>query len=60
MRKQLWAGELWSDGYFARSVGDKVTAEIIRKYIEYQTHEDNYLQISMFENLSDAPQLAEG
>ena len=29
LRKQLWAGELWSDGYFARSVGDKVTAEII-------------------------------
>ena len=31
--KQLWAGELWNDGYFVRSVGDKVTADIIRKYI---------------------------
>ena len=41
LRKQLWAGELWNDGYFVRSVGDKVTADIIRKYIEYQTHEDN-------------------
>ena len=49
LRKQLWAGELWSDGYFVRSVGDKVTADIIRKYIEYQTHEENSLQIRMFE-----------
>ncbi len=48
LRKQLWAGELWSDGYFVRSVGDKVTADIIRKYIEYQTHE-NSLQLRMFD-----------
>ena len=49
LRKQLWAGELWSDGYFVRSVGDKVTADIIRKYIEYQTHEENSLQLHMFD-----------
>ena len=49
LRKQLWAGELWNDGYFVRSVGDKVTAEIIRKYIEYQIHEDNSSQLTMFE-----------
>jgi putative transposase len=23
LRKQFWAGELWNDGYFVRSVGDK-------------------------------------
>jgi len=50
LKKQLWAGELWSDGYFVRSVGDKVTAGIIRKYIEYQAHEDNSIQINMFDN----------
>ena len=50
LRKQLWAGELWNDGYFVRSVGDKVTADIIRKYIEYQTHEDNSNQLCMFDN----------
>ena len=48
LRKQLWAGEFWSDGYFVRSVGDKVTADIIRKYIEYQIHEENSLQLRMF------------
>ncbi len=35
LREQLWAGEMWNDGYFVRSVGDKVTADIIRRYIEY-------------------------
>ena len=50
LRKELWAGELWNDGYFVRSVGDKVTADIIRKYIEYQTHEDDSAQLRMFDN----------
>jgi len=49
LRKQLWAHELWNDGYFVRSVGDKVTSDIIRKYIEYQTHEVQASQLKMFE-----------
>jgi putative transposase len=40
MRKEMWSGKIWNEGYFVRSVGDKVTADIIRKYIEYQKHED--------------------
>ena len=27
--------EFWSDGYFVRSVGDEITAEVITRYIEY-------------------------
>ena len=50
IKKQLWAGELWNDGYFVRSVGDKVTADIIRKYIKYQSHEDHTSQLTMFDN----------
>ena len=48
IRKQLWAGELWNDGYFVRSVGDEVTADIIRRYIEYQNHEDDSNHLSLF------------
>ena len=51
-KKQLWAGELWNDGYFVRSVGDKVTADIIRRYIEYQAHETDSVQLNMF---NDSP-----
>ena len=39
VKKQLWGGELWSGGYFVRSVGDKVTSEVIRRYIRYQQQE---------------------
>ena len=50
LKKQLWARELWNDGYFVCVVGDKVTADIIRKYIEYQAHEDGSIQLNMFDN----------
>jgi len=33
LKKRLWAGEFWGDGYFVRSVGDQVTTEIIQRYI---------------------------
>ena len=36
IKEKLWGGELWNDGYFVRSVGDKVTTEVIRKYIKFQ------------------------
>ena len=35
VRKQLWGGEFWEDGYFVRTVGDKVTAEVIKKYLRF-------------------------
>ena len=35
VKNQLWGGEFWEDGYFARTVGDKVTAEVVRKYITH-------------------------
>ena len=39
VKEQLWGGEFWSDGFFVRSVGDKVTSEVIRRYIRYQQQE---------------------
>ena len=38
VKKQLWGGEFWEDGYFVRTVGDKVTSEVIKKYIRF--HQD--------------------
>ena len=49
MRKLMWSGKIWNEGYFVRSVGDKVTDEVIRKYIKYQKHEDKDNQLKMFE-----------
>ena len=36
LRRILWKGELWADGYYVASVGDKVTAETVRRYIRGQ------------------------
>lgn len=50
VKKELWNQEFWSDGYFARTVGDKVTSEIIRRYIEYQSQEEKGSeQLKLFE-----------
>ena len=49
LRKQLWARELWEDGYFARTVGDKVTAEGIRRYIrQHQGEAGRQRQLKLF------------
>ncbi|MBI2856649.1 MAG: transposase, partial [Chloroflexi bacterium] len=37
LRRQFWSGELRADGYFVRSVGDQVSADVIRRYIKYQS-----------------------
>ena len=47
LRRQLWGGQLWEDGYFVRSVGDAVTAEIIRRSIRYQQSPQN-IQRNLF------------
>ena len=50
VKRQLWGGEFWENGYFARTVGDKVTAEVIRKYIQHhRTEKDGELQFKLFE-----------
>jgi putative transposase len=50
VKRQLWGGEFWEDGYFARTVGDKVTSEVIKRYI--QNHRDDAaddLQLKLFQ-----------
>ncbi len=49
LRKQLGRMNCVMMGTFVRSVGDKVTADIFRKYIEYQTRQDDASHLKMFE-----------
>jgi putative transposase len=49
LREQLWAGEFWSDGYFVRSVGDRVTAELVRAYIRYQEEDCKPQQLRLWD-----------
>jgi putative transposase len=36
VKKKLWGGEFWTDGYFASTVGQHGNKENIKKYIEDQ------------------------
>jgi len=51
VKKQLWGGEFWSDGYFASTVGRHGDEKTIKKYVqnqgqEYQIlHEDRQLAL---------------
>jgi putative transposase len=48
VKKQLWGGEFWEDGYFVRTVGDKVTADLIKRYIRYHQDETHGKQLKLF------------
>jgi len=53
IKKELWGGEFWEDGYFTRTLGDKVTADVIRKYIQYHREQEKFpTQLELF---YDAP-----
>ena len=39
LKKHYWGGEIWSGGYFVRSVGSDLTREMIEKYIKEQSEE---------------------
>src|SRR5712692_11776135 len=50
VKRRLWGGELWEDGYCARTVGDKVTAEVIRRSIQqHRLEKTGDPQLSLFE-----------
>ena len=52
VKKKLWGGEFWSDGYFASTVGKHGNEEMIGKYVknqgnEYQKLHSNH-QLALF------------
>ena len=49
VKRELWGGRFWQVGYFARTVGHAVTAEVIRRYIRHhQTEETPPKQLQLF------------
>jgi len=50
LRQKLWGGQFWSDGYFVRAVGDEVTGDVIRRYIEYHQHEQGIVQLRLWDD----------
>jgi len=45
VKKQLWGGEFWSDGYYAGTVGKQGSEETIGKYVKEQGRQAEYKQL---------------
>jgi REP element-mobilizing transposase RayT len=51
LKKQLWGGEFWTDGYFANTVGKHGDEQLISNYVKkqggtyQQLHEDRQLAL---------------
>jgi REP element-mobilizing transposase RayT len=45
VKKQLWGGEFWSDGYFVGTVSRQGNEETIKKYVQRQGKAEEYQQL---------------
>ena len=51
VKKKLWGGEFWTDGYYVSTVGQRGSEETIRKYVQEQGIEKEYKQLHYDEQL---------
>ena len=60
VKRVLWGGEVWRDGYYVATVGERANWQTVERYVQRQgqPHED-LRQLRMFE-FCDTPQLAAG
>jgi putative transposase len=45
VKKQLWGGEFWTDGYYVGTVGQHATEDVIKRYVKNQGQEREYVQL---------------
>ena len=48
VKKELWGGEFWTDGYYIATISNKGNRETIAKYIRNQGREKDIKQLQLF------------
>jgi putative transposase len=48
LREELWGGELWSDGYYAATVGERGNWAVVEKYVKEQGANFQEAQLRLF------------
>ena len=48
VKKQMWGGEFWSDGYYISTVGAHASEEQIQQYVKNQGVLNQTTQLSLF------------
>ena len=49
VKKELWGGEFWTDGYYFATVSGKGDKRVIERYIENQGRKEDVKQLRLFE-----------
>ena len=49
IKKELWGGEFWRDGYYFATVSGRGDKQVIEKYIEKQGRAGDIKQLRLFE-----------
>ena len=45
VKKKLWGGQFWTDGYYVSTVGQKGNEETVRRYVKEQGREKEYREL---------------
>src|SRR5215216_7273432 len=48
VKKQLWGGEFWSDGYYVSTVGAHSSEEAMKQYVKNQGGANQSTQLTLF------------
>ena len=50
VKRELWGGEFWSDGYYVATVGDRGNWDVVERYVQKQGHpRANLQQLPLFD-----------
>lgn len=50
LRKELWGGEFWSDGFYVATIGEGGTLDVIRAYVAKQGLPQDQLKLFDFDH----------
>ena len=48
LKKELWGGEFWTDGYYAATVGERGNWSVVEQYVKNQGGKDNDLNLKLW------------
>jgi len=48
LKKELWGGEFWTDGYYLATIGERGNLQIIENYIRGQGREPEEVKLRLF------------
>jgi len=49
IKKDLWGGEFWSDGYYVATIGEKGNWDVVKKYIINQGNKPRDINLRLFD-----------